>query len=182
MKNLLLIALLAATQFAFGQIPPTATGITGFFGVPFGSTRAQVKEIMKKKGYNITKEDDELQRYKDVTFSDYVGDAIFGFVSASMNKGAVFIKREEINLLSTYHAIVNELKRKYPEAQFADEEKYMSPYDKSDGMLSLALDDGKANIESNFLFPDKSGIVVKLIKDNYIAISYIAPGKEKDDY
>jgi len=153
--------------------------LTGFLGIPFGSTKDQVISAMSAKTtIKPIIEDDETILYKNMKFAGKDAEAIiFEFYQDYFYSSLVTIVPERNRALETYYAIKKDYYTKYGAPSW-DKEEYSSPFKKGNGYEETALFANKADINAGWVFDEKNGIYISLKYNNKkfqceIYISYI---------
>lgn len=145
MKKSLLVLLASAN---ITMMSAQDTNVTGCFGVQFGCTKQQVKDMMQAKHPNATIErdnDDFLAYQGDRWIDNEVSVWSFSFTDDNMLHTATvsLVPTSESGVFSLYESVCSNMSGKYGNPK-TNSEIYKYPYDKSDkynhGITALKLD------------------------------------------
>ena len=140
--------------------------LTGFLGIPFGSTKDQVISAMSAKTTIKPFIGNNLISYKNIKFSGRDTEKIFfEFYQDYFYFSLVIIVPERNRALETYYAIKEDYYTKYGTPSW-DEEEYSSPFKKGDGYEETALFANKAEISAAWLFDEDNAIYIRLLYNN----------------
>jgi hypothetical protein len=140
--------------------------LTGFLGIPFGSTKDQVISAMSARTTIKPLIWNDLIAYKNIRFSGRDAEAIFFyFYQDYFCASIVTIVPERNRALETYYAIKKDYYTKYGTPHW-DREEYSSPYEKGDGYEETALFANKAKISASWDFDENNAILIQLEYNN----------------
>lgn len=147
MKKLLLLLVLVA-NVATAQ---TADTLSGFLGLPFGSSKEQVREFISKNGATISSEKPNTIyaiNLKQVLTNYEVTIVMFKFTKDNrMVSGSMLVQAPSDALIfDAYDGIVSKLSSKYGEGDEAVDAKY--PYSKEDKRRLSAITAGYVAVET----------------------------------
>jgi len=176
MKKLTAILLmLMAIRVAVAQEDP----ISEFYGMKFGSTKAQVMAKMTNKGYKPKNNNPTSLMYEEVKFLNKEVDMIFKFVDDELFEGIVLFTPDlKSQLIRMYRSISDDVSMKYGKGQ--DYETYDYPYEKGDGHELTAIRLGKAQFTTFWGMKTMEGtdgkepntISLEIRPKGYIALTY----------
>jgi hypothetical protein len=150
--------------------------LTGFLGIPFGSTKDQVISAMSAQTTIKPIIGDDLIFYENMKFAGRDAEAIaFNFYQNYFYAAMVIIVPERNRALETYYVIKKDYYTKYG-TPLIDEEEYSSPYAKGDGYEETALFANKAKINAAWSFDEGNNILIILsyvYNRCKIAIAYV---------
>lgn len=142
----------------------SAVPLTGFWGVPWGTSSPEIETIMSSKGYVVTYKSVNALYYKNVKFAGRIGDAAF-FLRDSKFAYGVFVFTPGNNLAyDTYVSMKNDLTDKYGQPD-KDKEEYSYPYTKNDGHTETAIMMNYVKMSSAWAF-DAGDFIVLSFKVN----------------
>jgi len=153
MKKLLLLLVLIA-NVATAQVSDT---LSGFLGVPFGASKAEVKQFISKNGATISSETENsiyIINLKQVLTSSTVTIAMFKFTNDDkMVSGSMLVEPATDPLaINVYDGIVSKLSSKYGEGDESVDAKY--PYSKEDKTRISAIMGGYVAVETTWNLND----------------------------
>ncbi|HRV29169.1 MAG TPA: hypothetical protein P5522_10330, partial [Spirochaetia bacterium] len=156
--------------------------VISVMSVPFGKSRAEVKEILyqtqptcKSAAPNEHSSPDAIQ-YRDIQFAGRYGcSASFEFVYDQFCLAIIQIP--VTNIARDYEKMKSDLSAKYGEPS-EDVEHYSPPYEKGDGYLELALSKEKADIHAWWHLP--SSRIRLSMSENRIVLSYMDDERTKE--
>ena len=140
--------------------------LTGFLGIPFGSTKDQVISAMSAKTTIEPFIGNDVIAYKNIKFSGRDTELIvFYYYQNYFYSSLVIIAPERNRAPETYYAIKKDYYTKYGTPR-RDIEEYSWPYKKGDGYEETALFANKANINADWLFDEGNNIYIGLKYNN----------------
>lgn len=140
--------------------------LTGFWGIPFGSTKDQVISAMSAKTTIKPIIGDNVIVYENIKFAGRDTKwIVFGFYQDYFYSSLVRIFPERNRALETYYAIKKDYYTKYGTPSW-DNEEYSSPFKKGDGNEETALFANKAKISASWLFDENNAIYIRLLYNN----------------
>lgn len=179
MKKIVFLILVLFSFYGFSQ--DTNKTLSGFWGIPFGSSIEQVKGIMKTKtGTSISEESNSnLLIYNNGTFAGKDVDLIgLYFFKGKFYKSVVsLIPSSEARVFALYRELKDNLTDKYfiPNT---DIETYDYPYEKGDGHEITALKLDKASIAAFWNF-ENGEISMVISKSATVSLFYADSELEK---
>lgn len=176
MKKLTVIFLMfLAIHIVSAQEDP----ISEFYGVKFGSTKAQVMSKMTNKGFKPKSNNPSYLIYEKVKFLNKEVSMIFKFVDDELFEGVVLFTPDlESQLIRMYRSISDDVRMKYGKGR--DYETYDYPYEKGDGHELTAIRLGKAQFTTYWGIQSVEGtegkepntISLEIDPKGYIALTY----------
>lgn len=169
--------LLLLVMFVFGDT------LTGFWGIPFGSSTETVKKLMIAKGGKFSQKNSTktFLMFTDVRFAGRTPVAItFGMVNNKMHTARVYYTAEVPNLtLDLYQDIKGELNTRYF-VSTADYANFKSPYSEGDGYEISAIKLGAASYSCYWFFtrpgeqdPEVTNVLwLEIDTDLYVILGY----------
>jgi hypothetical protein len=172
MPAFLLLLLLSVPTFVQEA---SKTKLTGFFGMPFGSSMEECRKVMLSKGGTLDKKSSNASAlvFDAVTFG---GRKTF-FMRLEFHKNrlcnakAFFKPVMEAKVFDLYNDIKADLTSKYPDLP-QEFETYKYPYEKGDGHEITAIKLGKASVATFWVFADNNAISIEIISDVVIKLTY----------
>ena len=170
MKKVLLLLVLA-TNVATAQVTDT---LSGFLGIPFGSSKKEVKENILKNGAVISEETSDnlyVKNIKQVITNQDVSMAMFRFTDDDkLFSGSMLVEPSSIpSSVDVYETIVSKISLKYGEGNEFVDAKY--PYSESDKTRISAIMSGYVSVSTTWKINDtdpnnseKNRIVVRITK------------------
>lgn len=176
-----------------------ADTLTGFWGIPFGSSIETTKKAMIGRGTLDVKESTkEILLYEKVRFAGRTTKWIMiGFVNNKMHTVRIFFKTDVANKsIDLYQAIKRELNEKYF-ISTSDYVDFKSPYEEGDGYEITAVRTGAADYSCYWFFtrpgeedPEMQNIIwLELDTELYVILGYqdgrlikTVTAKSKSDY
>ena len=144
MKRLFTLLILLSPVMLVAQDSPKR--IEGFYGIKFGSTKAQSMETMKAKGavQDVPLTTENRVVYKSLTFAGRKSNlAAIYFVDDKLYQGTVFfIANNDNEALKLFDEVVNEIGELYPSQDVF--KSFKSPYEEGDGHEVTAIKLGYA--------------------------------------
>lgn len=144
--------------------PLFAVDLTGFWGIPFGTSKEQVKMIMSQKGYDTNLNATDGLIFRNVSFSGRTCEMGLIFYQNKFYMAAMTFLPSTNNTYDFYADLKYDLIKKYSYPQI-DQENYKYPYAKADGQTETAISLNFTNIGSAWIF-DNSNEISLLIKHN----------------
>ena len=173
MKNkILVIALILINFIAYSQID-SSKDLSGFWGIEFGSSLQQAKEVMKSKaGCEFYTGSNETQLvYSGGQFAgDDIKALMLEFYNNKFYNATVVVTPSTSNILSAYENMVNNLTAKYSKPD-KTLENYEYPYTKGDADYENAIRAGKTQIASRWNFKNAK-MQIFISKDLSILYTY----------
>jgi hypothetical protein len=183
MKNILSLFLLLFFTFNISQ--GQSKEMNSVMGIPFGSTRAQVKAAMSQKqpGIKIREEKSNIVIYNDGKFG---GRSAFSFLfkfndSDKLHTTIILLDPVYCNqVFELYDGIVSDINQKYYVSDFVVE-RYKYPYDKSDRENTNVITGGYATINTIWTFDmantpdstdDDNAIMIEITNGCIVKVSY----------
>jgi hypothetical protein len=140
--------------------------LTGFLGIPFGSTKDQVISAMSAKTTIKPIIGDNIIAYENIKFAGRDTKWIsFSFYQDYFYASRVVIVPEQNRALETYYAIKKDYYTKYLKPSW-DIEEYSWPYRKGDGKEEIALFANKAKINAAWFLDEDNAIYIQLQYNN----------------
>jgi len=140
--------------------------LTGFLGIPFGSTKDQVISAMSAKTTIKPVYGEDSIIYPNMKFAGKDTDEIsFNFYQDYFYIAMVIVVPERNRALETYYAIKEDYYTKYGTPRL-DREEYSSPFKKGDGYEETALFANKAFIAAIWFFDEDNNIFIELSYNN----------------
>jgi hypothetical protein len=183
MKNILSLFLLLFFTFNISQ--GQSKEMNSVMGIPFGSTRAQVKAAMSQKqpGIKIREEKSNIVIYNDGKFG---GRSAFSFLfkftdSDKLHTTIILLDPVYCNqVFELYDGIVSDINQKYYVSDFVVE-RYKYPYEKSDRENTNVITGGYATINTIWTFDmpntpdstdDDNAIMIEITNGCIVKVSY----------
>lgn len=177
------MSLLVYSFNCFAQVADSKPVLEGFWGIKFGSSQEEVRNIMlTKQGfkYNSNLSTNDRLIFGEGKFAgNYAENLAFVFVDNKFYTSILILKPSSSSkILDFYQEIVDGITKKYfiPDAVT---EEYLEPYKKDDGFFETAIKLGKTNIRTRWLLKnpitkdDDSFISVKVDDDMKIYLGYM---------
>ena len=183
MKNILSLFLLLFFTFNISQ--GQSKEMNSVMGIPFGSTKAQVKAAMSQKqpGIKIREEKSNIVIYNDGKFG---GRSAFSFLfkftdSDKLHTTIILLDPVYCNqVFELYDGIVSDINQKYYVSDFVVE-RYKYPYEKSDRENTNVITGGYATINTIWTFDmpntpdstdDDNAIMIEITNNCIVKVSY----------
>jgi hypothetical protein len=183
MKSILSFFLLLF--FTFNNSQGQSKEMNSVMGIPFGSTKAQVKAAMSQKqpGIKIREEKSNIVIYNDGKFG---GRSAFSFLfkftdSDKLHTAIVLLDPVYCSQVhELYDGIVSDINGKYYVSDLSIE-RYKYPYDKSDRENTNVITGGYATIHTIWTFDmantpdntdDDNGIMIEITNNCIVKVSY----------
>ena len=167
MKLSILTLFLIIPFLSFSQ---TEVDVTGVLGIPFGSPKEKVNEVLIAKG---AKKDlaSKAFLYTGVSFGAYKNCmVIFSFINSKLYQALIMLPSDtEGTTLDRYEELNSELAKKYGKGETFSTFKY--PYEKGDGHELTAIKIGKAEYNTYWI-KQQGSLSTYITKDLYIFIKY----------
>lgn len=184
-------------------ITTKAQELTGFMGIPFGSTKTEIKSTFLSKNPNakIHTDDTKSLTFTDFTFGGRKAIAVIFAINGEgkMHTAIVLLNNDnDDDVFDLYDGVVSDINNKYHYRDI-DNEIWKYPYDKSDKYQhgTTAMKSGKCTLQSMWYFDvndpsshDDDNIIaventescsVKITYQNGIMISdVVSKNKEKN--
>lgn len=157
-------AFLVIMMFSLITVSAFGENLTGFWGVPWGSSLTKTEEIMAAKGYSPDSSASNGMTFKNASFAGRDCTVTFFLKNGGFYMGAATILPAMNKSYEEYIALKDDLINKYGEPA-GDVENYKSPYEKGDGHTETAISLNYATIGANWIFEDKNEIVLMLVKN-----------------
>jgi len=148
--------------------------LTGFWGIPWETSKADAEKIILEKGIKPTYNGNGLL-YEKINFANREGDMVLLFNEDKLYQASFNFKPETNRAYDTYKKLCDDMEQKYG-APTGNREEYKSPYSKNDGHTETAILMNYANISSFWGFDDGNIILItvkKNSKSNNIYINLI---------
>jgi hypothetical protein len=140
-----------------------ADSLTGFWGIPFGSSTYDTEAILVSKGLrNVIRRKDGDGNYlfaAGTSFAGRTADITFYFFKNQLYMSFVNFTKDMYDLFDEYKALKNDLISKYG-TPGSDVEEYKYPYKKGDGDEIMAVRMNAASIYSVWNFDSKNAILL----------------------
>lgn len=178
MKNkillLLLILLVSIPIYSFAQYKIDME-IPSFWGVPFKSTKEQVKKLMSEKSdciFGAFDNESNTLIYLGGNFNGYkVASSGFQFYNDCFYSGLVLLEStSETFVITNYKTLKKDLTTKYT-LPTLDIENYKFPFKKGDSEQIEAIRLGKADFRSQWIFKHAT-ILITIDSDLKIMVGY----------
>lgn len=138
-----------------------AESLPGFWGIPWESSMLEVESAMESKGYKVTFKNDNGAIFKNVTFANRSGDAIFLFKENRFSLGGFIFVPPKNQAYESYQSLKKDLVEKYG-APNSDTEQYVYPYSKGDGHTEFAITSNYLKINTGWRFDDNNVILLSM--------------------
>lgn len=167
MKKIILTLILVTTY----TLSHCQGEITGAFGVPFGSSKAQVEMIMSYKGYKMDAKQGTSATFENIAFGAFKNcAAVFKFTGNKLFQITIFLPDVmDSKLIEQYDHVVEELSNKYGKPESF--KNFKSPYKDGDGYETTAIKTGKATFIS-FWSGGQGSISAEIVTDSYVKVIY----------
>ncbi|MFZ2635543.1 MAG: hypothetical protein WAX33_04300 [Rectinemataceae bacterium] len=139
--------------------------LPGFWGLPWGTSSANIFASMLQKGYASKSADAAGIIYENVKFSGRDCAIAFFLNKNQLYGSSVRIYPPRNTAYETYQSLKSDLVEKYGTPTLSNE-KYKPPYEKGDGHTEMAISMNYAEISSGWRFADGNVILLLVSNDD----------------